>query len=111
MIIKGDEPITIIRRSSSGTVDDYGNAVYETTQIIIRDGLFAFSSTEEPVDVAREAVDAKLTLYLPHGTEIIDGDVFVIRETQWVKDGDGAGWPVVNGFVPGVVVNVRRRRG
>lgn len=112
MIIQGDEPIIIIRKSSTGSVDDYGNPVKTTEQILVRHALFAYNGSHEPVEIDRDPVDAKLTLYLPAGTEIRDGDIFEIRDTQWVKDGDAQDWPQLwPGFIPDVVVNVRRRRG
>ena len=110
MIIRGDEPIFIIRRTEDG-VDKYGNPTYTTQEILIRDALFAFGATMEPVNVERNPIDAKLTLYLPHGTLIEEGDLFEIRETLWEKDGDPAAYPTIDGFEVGVVVNVRRRRG
>ena len=110
MIIRGDEPIVIIRRSTNGE-DDYGNPTYSTSEILIRDGLFALGSTSEPTNVERDAVDATLTLYLPAGTPIQDGDEFEIRNTRWVKDGSAQTWPSPVGLDTGVVVNVRRRVG
>lgn len=111
MIIRGDEPITILRHAVSGT-DEYGNDTLSSQEILVRHCLFAYAGSSEPVEVARDAVDARLTLYLPAGTQILDGDVFIIRESEWVKDGDSQEWPQLwPGFVPDVVVNVRRRRG
>lgn len=111
MIIRGDEPIVIVRQTANG-VDEYGNSIHSTQEMLIRDCLFAYTGSNEPVDMAREAVDARLTLYMPEGTQILDGDVFIIRESEWVKDGDPQEWPQLwPGFVPGVVLNVRRRRG
>jgi hypothetical protein len=111
MIVRGNEPIVVIRRSAE-EIDEYGNQTYSTSEFLIRDCLFAYTGSSEPVEVAREAVDARLTLYMPPGTEILDGDIFVIRESHWEKDGDSQEWPQLwEGFIPGVVVNVRRRRG
>jgi hypothetical protein len=110
MIIRGNEPIVIIRRSEDG-VDDYGNPTFTTSEILIRDGLFAVGTTNEPIDVERDAVDAAVTLYLPSGTVIEDGDVFEIRGTSWVKDGAAQVWDSPVGLDTGVIVNVRRRVG
>ncbi len=111
MIIRGDEPIFILRKTSTG-VDDYGNPTYSTDEILVRDALFAFGGTGEPVDVSRDPVDAALTLYLPEGTTVLDGDEFEIRNTIWVKDGDPVEYPQLwGGFVPAIVLSVRRRRG
>lgn len=111
MILTGDETITVTRRTGSSEVDDYGNPIFDTDEVSIPNALVAFNSTSEPTDVARDAVDARLTLYLPHGTQILDGDIFTVRGSEWVKDGDAAEWAIIGGFAPGVVVNVRCRRG
>jgi hypothetical protein len=109
--IRGGETITIRRRSVAST-DDYGNPTYTTTNITIKDALIAVGGTSEPVDAERDAVDSSLTLYLPRDTVVQDGDVFIIRNSQWVKDGSAQQWvsPFVN-FEAGVVVPVRKRVG
>jgi hypothetical protein len=109
--IRGGETITIKRRSVAST-DDYGNPTYTTTNITIKDALIAIGGTSEPIDADRDAVDSSLTLYLPSDTVIQDGDVFVIRNSQWVKNGSSQQWvsPFIN-FEAGVVVPVRKRVG
>lgn len=109
--IRGGETITIRRRSAT-SVDDYGNNTYSTTTITIKDALIGVGGTSEPVDVARDAVDAQLTAYLPNGTQVQEGDVFIIRGSQWVKDGSPQQWvSPFPGLETGVVVPLRRRRG
>lgn len=111
MFIRGGETITIKRRSANAT-DEYGNATFSRTTITVRDALIGVGGTSEPIDPARDAVDASLTIYLPNGTQVLDGDTFVIRGTEWVKN--GAALEYVSPFPAteaGVVVNVRRRRG
>lgn len=112
MIIRGDEPIIIHRRTESGT-DDYGNASYTTKQILVRDGLFAFDDNgSEPSMVSGDPVNAGLTLYLPPKTVVSDGDQFEVRGTMWVKDGNQKEWQQLwPGFTPGVIVKVRQVRG
>jgi hypothetical protein len=111
MIIRGNEPIVIVRSTENGN-DAYGNPTYGKQEILIRDGLFAFGSGDEPVDATRNAIDAALTLYLPKGTVVEEEDVFIIREVEWVKDGDPEVWEQLwSGFDVGVVVQVRKRRG
>lgn len=109
--IRGGERITIQRRSATAT-DDYGNASYTSPTIVVKDALIGVSGTSEPVDPARDAVDATLTLYLPNGTQVQDGDVFIIRGSQWVKDGSAQEWlSPFPASEAGVVVPVRKRRG
>jgi hypothetical protein len=109
--LTGDEVINISRRSL-GAFDDYGNATTTRTSIAVANCLIGFGSTNEATDPARNPVDAALTIFLPSGTEVLDGDEFEIRGEMWVKDGDAISyqvdWP---GFTPGVSINVRRRRG
>ena len=109
--IRGGETITI-RRRSAASVDDYGNSTYSTTTITVKDALIGVGGTSEPVDPARDAVDAQLTAYLPNGTQVQDGDIFIIRGSQWVKDGSAQQWVTpFTGLETGVVVPLRRRRG
>lgn len=110
MNIQGLEPVTIIRRTAE-TVDEYGNPTYTTNEIVIDGALFAFGTTAEPLDTARTPIDAKLTLYFPHGTVIEEGDLFRVRDMVWMKDGEASAWPTIDGFNVGVIVQVRKRRG
>lgn len=111
MILTGDEPIFIHRRVATG-VNDHGNTIFETREILVRNCLVAFGSTSEPVLVDGKPVDSALTIYFPPETNIVDGDEFEIRNQRWVKDGDPLNWQSPwPDFSPGVVVNVRRRRG
>jgi hypothetical protein len=109
--IRGGETITIKRRSKAAT-DDYGNPIYTTLSIAVKDALIAFGSTDEPVDAGRNAVDNSITAYLPNGTEVLDGDVFVIRSTTWVKDGEPQSFTnPFTSFDGGTVVKLRKRNG
>lgn len=110
--IRGGETISIRRRSAAST-DDYGNTTHSVTTIVVKDALIGVGGTSEPIDANRDAVDAQVTLYLPSGTVIQDGDIFVIRGSQWVKDGAAIEWvsPFGIGFEGGVVVPLRKRNG
>lgn len=109
--IRGGETIVVTRRSATST-DEYGNKTYSTTTITIKDALVAIGGTSEPIDVNRDAVDSQITLYLPNGTVVQDGDVFTIRNSKWVKAGAGMDWvsPFAN-FEAGVIVPLRKRNG
>lgn len=111
--IRGGETITIRRRSASG-VDDYGNPTYTTTTITVKDVLIAFGNTDEPVDASRDPIDNAITAYLPNGTAVQDGDQFVIRGTNWVKDGDPQTYTNPfsgSGFDGGTILKLRKRVG
>lgn len=107
---RGSETV-IIKRRSANTVDEYGNKTYSTTTITVKDVMIGFSSQNETVDPAREPVDTSLTLYLPNGTQVQPGDRFIVRGTEFVKDGNAQAWQPPFDFNVGVVVPVKRRDG
>lgn len=109
--IRGGETITIKRRSATAT-DAYGNPTYTTTTITVKDALVAIGASSEPIDASRDPLDAKLTIYLPNEVAVQESDTFVIRNTNWVKDGQSEEWvsPFV-GLEGGRVIPVRRRVG
>lgn len=109
-MIAGDSTVTIHRRTSD-SVDDYGNVIYATEQIVVDRVLIALGSTASMEEVARLAIDSGLTLYMPHGTVILEDDLFEVNGDMWEKDGDSEPWDTVNAFEVGVVVKLRRRRG
>lgn len=110
MFIRGGETITIKRRSVAST-DAHGNPTHTYSSVTVRDALIAVGGTSEPIDPQRDAVDATLTLYLPEGTTVLQGDRFMIRGTEWVKDGSVQEWASPFQMEVGVVVPVRRRVG
>lgn len=109
-MLRGNESVTIIRRIADG-VDDYNMPVYTTEEIVIDGVLIAVSTGSSTDDVNRTPIDDSVSLYFPYGTAIEDGDVFEFRGMTWEKNGSAAVYPMVDGFVPGVVVTVRLRRG
>lgn len=109
--IRGGETVVIKRRTQDG-VDDYGNPKWVTTQVVVRDCLIAFGSSDEPAEADRDPIDTSLTLYLPPATVVEPGDVFHLRATDFVKDGSPQEWvSPFDGFPTGVVIKVRRRNG
>jgi hypothetical protein len=109
--IRGGETILIKRRSQLAT-DDFGNPTYTESTITIKDALIGVGGTSEPVDAARDAQDAMVTVYLPVGTDVRDEDTFVIRGSKWQRDGEAQNWisPFAGDF-GGVIIPLRRRRG
>lgn len=110
--IRGQETIQIKRRTQNA-VDEWGNASYSTTTITVKNVAIAIGTTSDDVDPARDAVDATVTLYLPNGTQVLDGDTFIVRGSAWQRAGEAENWvsPFGIGFETGVVVPLRRRRG
>lgn len=110
--VRGIETVTIIRRSTTGTRDEYGMAVHTTANVTVNNVLVAFDQTNEPVIDGRKPQDTGITLYFPMGTTINEGDEFEIRGERWLKDGRQEDWisPWAS-FQTGVVVKVRQRVG
>jgi hypothetical protein len=109
---RGSETVVIKRRTLTGT-DDYGNKTQTTTTITVKNCMLGFGGGGEPVDPSRDPVDANFTIYFPSGTQIHDGDRFIIRNTEFVKDGPAQDWGTANpvGLDAGVIVQVRKRNG
>lgn len=111
MIIRGSETVTIKRTVTTDNVDKYNMPIVSKQNITVKNCLIAFGSTNKEVVVNRNPEDAQLTVYMPKGTVVLDGDVFVIRNTEFVKDGMPADWVSPFPIQTGVVVIVRRRHG
>lgn len=103
------EPVTVTR-SVLDVVDDYGNPTYSTTSFTVQ-CLVGFGSTDEAVSADTNSVSSQVTLYMPAGTVIVDGDIFDIRGDSYVKDGIAQAWASASGVPKGVVVAVRRHDG
>lgn len=110
--IRGGETISIKRRRETGAFDDHGLPIVEVNTRTIRDACIAFGATDEPATVDGNPENLGLTVYLPPESVIEPGDIFVIRNTEFVKDGVPAEWvSPFDGFPVGVVVQLRRKRG
>ena len=109
--IRGGETIQI-KRKTAGAPDDWGNPTYTYQTITVHDALIAVDGTDAPVDAARDAVDARISVYLPRNVEILDEDILIIRSTEWVMDGTAQKWiPPFSGLDGGQMIPVRQRRG
>lgn len=107
---RGSETVIIKRRSAAST-DDWGNKTYSSTTITVKGCLLGFSGQSEGIEANREPSDQSLTIYMPNGTKIEPGDRFIIRGTEFVKNGEAQTWQPPFQFNVGVVVNVKKRRG
>jgi hypothetical protein len=107
---RGSETVTIKRRSATAT-DEYGNKTYSTATITIKNAMIGFGGESEGLEPDREPSDVSLTLYLPNGTQVLPGDRFIVRGTEFVKDGEAQSWSAPFDFNVGVVVKVKRRNG
>lgn len=111
-IIRGGETVTIKRTPEINLGnDEYGNPIQPTTTTIkIKNVLVAFGTTAEPLEVGRNPEDIQLTLYMPKKTVIEDGDIFIIRGIEFIKNGIASEW-LSPGNLHSVIVPVRRRHG
>lgn len=107
---RGNETVTIKRRSATAT-DDYGNKTYSTTTITVKNALIGVGGVSEGNEPNRQPSDHSLTLYLPNGTQVEPGDRFIVRGTEFVKDGDAQVYQPPFDFEVGVIVNVKKRNG
>lgn len=87
-----NRPITVIRRSTSGSTDDFGND-QPTESLIQTVGELQQRRRDEP-DAEGELSDTQWTLFLPAGTDIATGDAIVCDGLIYELVGDP--WDVRN---------------
>lgn len=104
------ETVTIVRRSL-GSVDDYGNPTVTTTTVPLDGCLVGWGSTNEPALADADPVATQMTLYMPAGTQIFEGDEFIVRGETFVKDGMAQEWKSMLNVSKGVVVMLRKHDG
>lgn len=111
-MIEGNETISIARRTV-GAKDEYGLPTKAgETLITVSKVLVAFDGSDEPVEANADPLNTDLTLYLPAGTVIQEGDEFIVRGERFVKASLAMSWlSPFTGTTPGVVVKVRQTRG
>jgi hypothetical protein len=104
------ESVTIVRRTL-GSVDDYGNPTATTSNVTVNNCLVGWGSTSEPALTDADPIATSMTLYMPAGTVVHDGDEFVVRGDRFVKDGMAQEWTSMLNVAKGVVVSLRRHDG
>jgi hypothetical protein len=104
------ETVTVTRRVAV-SFDDYGNPTYSTSTVSFPNCLVGWGSTDEPALADQNPVATQMTLYMPAGSVIEDGDVFTVRGEQFVKDGFAQSWVSMLNVAKGVVVVLRRHDG
>jgi len=103
------ESITQIRLSSSAT-DSHGLPVWVETEIALQ-GIVAARTSSLVTEADALTITQGLTLYLPTGTEVEDGDRFLVRGKRYVIDGEAFDWrDGLGSWNPGVVVNLTREQ-
>jgi hypothetical protein len=103
------ESITQIRQSSSAT-DSHGLPIYVETEIALQ-GIVAARSSSLVTEADALTITQGLTLYLASGTDVQDGDRFLVRGQRYVIDGESFDWrDGLGAWNPGVVVNLTREQ-
>ena len=103
------ESITQVRQSSSAT-DSHGLPVWVETNIEIF-GIVAARTSGSVTEADAITITQGLTLYLPSGTDVQDGDKFIVRGKRYVIDGEAFDWrDGLGNWNPGVVVNLTREQ-
>ena len=106
----GAQTVSIVRRSAVAT-DDYGLDTYSQTTTTVAGCLVAPGGSSDTSETNRDPSDDALTIYLPAGTVTQAGDLFIVGDATYERDGRADSWFDPNGWPVGVVVNVKRRLG
>lgn len=87
------ETVTVLTRTQTG-VDRYGKPIYgwPGPGVEIAGCAVAPRTSEEPVQVGRQAVITGLQVYLPPGVEIGPYDRLLIRGDTYEVEGDTGEW-------------------
>jgi hypothetical protein len=103
------ESVTQVQRSSSAT-DSHGLPVWVETRTQVN-AIVAARSSSLLTEADALTITQGLTLYLPSGTPIQDGDRFEVRGKTYVIDGEPFDWRDGLGYWnPGTVVNLTREQ-
>lgn len=103
------ESITQVRRSSNAT-DAHGLPVYTETEIALQ-GIVAARTSNSITEADAITITNGLTLYLASGTDVQDGDRFIVRTKTYVIDGESFDWrDGLGNWNPGTVVNLVREK-
>lgn len=103
------ELLTQIRLSSSAT-DSHGLPIWVETEIELQ-GIVAARTSNTVTEADAITITQGLTLYLPSGTDVQDGDRFLVRGKRYVIDGEAFDWrDGLGNWNPGTVVNLVREQ-
>jgi len=103
------ETITITRSSALST-DAFGNPTYTTSTVTVDDVLVGWGSQGTNSEASRTPSDATITLYLTSALVTYPNDLFAVRGSDWLFDGQ-QDWTNPYGGVAGTVIHLRQRRG
>ena len=107
------EDITILRKTFIAEDNDWGLPVATVTEIEAQ-AVVAFRSSTREENIEEEAFSTDLKLIFSEGTVIYPDDVFIVRGTLWVKDGESLQPQNIFGrkfMETPVVVNIKQHKG
>lgn len=102
------ETITITR-STALSSDAFGNPTYTTSTITVNNVVVGWGSQGTNSEASRTPSDATITLYLTTALVTYPNDLFMVRGSDWLFDGQ-QDWIGVYGDTK-TVLHLRQRRG
>jgi len=103
------ETITITRSTALST-DAFGNPTYTTSTVTVDNVLVGWGHAGTNSEPSRMPSDATIHLYLTSALVTYPNDLFTIRGSDWLFDGQ-QDWANPFGGNPGTVIHLRQRRG
>lgn len=101
------EPVTQIRHTS-GANNAYGVPTTTSTEITLQ-AKVAPRTSQTTVGASENTITDGLTLYLASGTDVQTDDLFRVRGTTFIVDGEAFNWVSgLGSWAPGVVVDLRK---
>ena len=80
-------------RSSAPGVDEYGDPLAGTVTVEPIEGGYVAPRMSDPVEgKGREGVIVGLTLFAPHGTDLVRTDLIEVNARRWRIEGEIAEW-------------------
>ena len=102
------ETITITRSMALST-DAFGNPTYTTSTVTVDNVLVGWNTQGTNSEASRTPSDATITLYLTSALVTYPNDLFTVRGSDWIFDGQ-QDWSSVDGSSK-TVIHLRKRRG
>ena len=88
---KGRDTIIVLRKIS-GNEDEYGNKVDSWIQNEVKNCLVAWGSSGLNQTIFENLYSTSATIYFPLGTEILNGDKFIINGETYKMSGPAVVW-------------------
>lgn len=111
-MFEGSDTVTVIRETTDYTnLNEYGEPTKSQHSLTIKGVFVAWGATSTVEEIGRVYISNSITFYLPHGTTILPGDIFLFNNERWEKEGNAQVWnapPSFESFAPGVVVQAKR---